>query len=36
MIQHLTDTSVLGFFCCIYRLSVLVLRLRAKGAKAVA
>ncbi len=31
MVQQLTDTTVLGFFCFVYRLSVMVLRLRAKA-----
>jgi hypothetical protein len=36
MVRNLTDATVLGFFCLLYRLSVTVLRLRAKREKAFA
>lgn len=36
MVRDLTDATVLGFFCFLYRLSVAVLRLRTKRERAFA
>jgi hypothetical protein len=36
MVRHLADTTVLGFFCFLYRLSVTILRLKRRRERAFA